>query len=323
MGDNNFGNRMKSAVKGLMIGTLLAASLVGFSSNAFAAQSHSVSVKVNGSIIQMYEAPAYVDTKTNMTYVPLRFVSEALGAEIDYVSNAKPIKASIDEPESHNVSITLNSKKVTIDGKSQTIDGAPVLQNGRTMVPLRVISEGLGAEVKFTPGGSGKNAVVEVNTPWKTPTQTPAPTTKPSTGTGQYDTWKPNENQQVSGPIVFKPLTWDASTRTLTFNLPKTTKFDGDTYTVEGAYGDGSKEAVIKTGETQTLKGLSEKFIVAIYFNATNVGKRMDSYFIMSKSYAMDRYGYKGSVDDELVVYDAHKNLVTLDAVYKALGINK
>ncbi len=41
------------------------------------------------------------------------------------------------------------SIKLLIDGQAIQSDVAPVISNNRTMVPLRVISEGLGAQVAW------------------------------------------------------------------------------------------------------------------------------------------------------------------------------
>lgn len=51
--------------------------------------------------------------------------------------------------------------KIVIDGKTITSDTAPQIINNRTMVPLRVISENLGAEVDY------KNQRVYVKTPYE------------------------------------------------------------------------------------------------------------------------------------------------------------
>ena len=39
--------------------------------------------------------------------------------------------------------------KVTIDGKAQTYDVMPIIENGRTLVPMRGIFEALGAEINW------------------------------------------------------------------------------------------------------------------------------------------------------------------------------
>ncbi|TXK84304.1 stalk domain-containing protein [Paenibacillus sp. N3.4] len=117
--------------------------------NVDAEQSSSIKVTVNGRPITMTEAPAYIDDANNLTYVPLRFISDALGAKIDWTSNDEPIIATVSQPQPHQVKIKLNEKQATIDGKAVLLDGVAQLSNGHTMVPLRVISEGLGANITW------------------------------------------------------------------------------------------------------------------------------------------------------------------------------
>ncbi|ALS25366.1 stalk domain-containing protein [Paenibacillus naphthalenovorans] len=277
-----------------------------------AAQETSVTVKVNGYAIVMHEAPAYIDTDSNLTYVPLRFVSEALGAEVGWVANDQPITATIDEPEHNEVKVLLNSKKVEKNGKVSTIEGAPVLQNGRTMVPLRVISEGLGAEVKWVPGSNGENNVVEINTPWETPIP-------PGTVEGDTTVWKPTEEQKVYGNQIFKPLTWDNETRTLSFSIPK---MPGKNPLVGIQYGNKKEKIVL--GKVYTFKNLPDEFKLDItIFADETYTETVDEYTIFSYSLAKKHGWADGVPSTDIVVKDQYKNNVSLNAVYKALGISK
>ncbi len=236
-----------------------------------AAEESNITIKVNGYVIQMYEAPAYVDGKTNLTYVPLRFVSEALGAEIEYVNTKTPITTTINEPEHHEVKVLIDSKKVEVDGKVEDYPGAAVLQNGRTMVPLRVISEGLGAEVKWTPK-SGGGGTVEINTPWETPV--PEQTQSPS--------WNPTDTQKEYAAKVFKEFKWNNSTRTLTFNIPK---MPGVNPIIGIQY--GSTKEKITLGKDYTFKNLPSEFKIDInIFKDDTFTAVVDQYTIMSYDYA-------------------------------------
>ena len=47
------------------------------------------------------------------------------------------------------VEVWINQKKMRVDGVMEALDVAPVIQNGRTMVPVRVISDKLGAKVNW------------------------------------------------------------------------------------------------------------------------------------------------------------------------------
>lgn len=72
------------------------------------------------------------------TFVPLRFLSESFGMKVDF--NAETREISIDGGA---VSLKLypDSNTVLKNGESLTIDAAPFIENDRTMVPLRAVSE--------------------------------------------------------------------------------------------------------------------------------------------------------------------------------------
>lgn len=55
------------------------------------------------------------------------------------------VMASTDN--NHNIKLTLGETKVLVNGEEKSIDVAPFAVNGRTLVPLRFISETLGYEV--------------------------------------------------------------------------------------------------------------------------------------------------------------------------------
>ncbi|HBX24067.1 MAG TPA: hypothetical protein DEF34_10630 [Desulfotomaculum sp.] len=88
----------------------------------------------------------YIDTEAGRTLVPLRFVSEALGADVEWLAETRQITIE----DTKMITLTLGSTDVTIDDENATIDCAPVLQtSGRTFVPLRFVSETLGAGVDY------------------------------------------------------------------------------------------------------------------------------------------------------------------------------
>ena len=79
------------------------------------------------------------------TMVPIRFVAENLGFEVEWNKADKTIAIG----ENGKVVIKVGSATATVDGKTVALDSAPVIENGRTLVPLRFISESLGAEVNW------------------------------------------------------------------------------------------------------------------------------------------------------------------------------
>lgn len=300
---------MKKRFLSIMFASAVAVSSLPLTVNA--AGNQTVIIKVNGNIVNSYEAPAYIDTNSQLTYVPLRFVSETLGAKVEWVSNDQPITATIDEPERNEVKVLLNSKKVEKNGKVSTIEGAPVLQNGRTMVPLRVISEGLGAEVKWVPGSNGQNNVVEISTPWETPV--------PESSI----TWTPRGSQKEVAQKIFKGIDFDFSNRTLKINVPSVAGKRVVASVIEGENQRKGKSTVLKTDTIYNFSNLGEFSInISIYDKADAQGTipLYDEYRIYTKKIAENKLNK--SFNDDLTVIDQYQIIVPMSAVYKALGIS-
>jgi len=80
------------------------------------------------------------------TFVPLRFVSEALGFDIGWngADRSIAIKAGDDE-----LVIWVNKTTYLKNGEEFAMDAPPVIVNGRTLVPIRLIGEAFGAKVEW------------------------------------------------------------------------------------------------------------------------------------------------------------------------------
>lgn len=105
--------------------------------------------EVDGSPYTLDAAPYIQDRRT---LVPVRFVSEALGSGV--VWNAETRRITITDG-GKEIILTLGTKNVQINGVDQTIDCVPEAVSGRTFVPLRFVSETLGAGVDYD-SGSGR-----------------------------------------------------------------------------------------------------------------------------------------------------------------------
>ncbi|RJX22202.1 MAG: copper amine oxidase N-terminal domain-containing protein [Desulforudis sp.] len=139
---------------------------------AWASYNYNVSVYVKDGLVAFPDQKPFVDTKANRTYVPLRFVSESLGAEVDW-DGAK--QTAIVKKDGKVITMKIGSNKPTVDGKTKTLDAPALLLNGRTMVPLRFVSEALGTKVDWVPPGSVYIDSTVPDTP-------PSPPTPPPTG---------------------------------------------------------------------------------------------------------------------------------------------
>jgi hypothetical protein len=98
----------------------------------------------------------YLD-ETDRTMVPLRFISEAFGAKVDYDEETTEITIKSGNtvikmtPGKNTYTVTESNSK-TSSGVSKTMDTVPVIKNERAFVPVRVISEALGMYVNYYDG---------------------------------------------------------------------------------------------------------------------------------------------------------------------------
>lgn len=126
---------------------------------ATARPNYNVDVYVNGELIFLPDQRAFIDTKANRTYVPLRFVAEALGAKVSW--DAAKNTAAISR-EGKAVIVVIGAATARVDGKAVSLDAPARLANQRTMVPLRFVSQALGEKVKWEPAdGSGRVLIGE------------------------------------------------------------------------------------------------------------------------------------------------------------------
>jgi hypothetical protein len=80
------------------------------------------------------------------TMVPVRFISEAFGAKVDYDAATKGITITLGDIV---IAMQIGNTNVMVNGKSYTIDAPPMIKANRTFVPIRFISEILQATVTY------------------------------------------------------------------------------------------------------------------------------------------------------------------------------
>jgi hypothetical protein len=98
------------------------------------------------------DATPYIDKASGRTMVPMRFIGEAFGATVTWQAATRQVTVQTSGTVNHRpllMLLTIGSRKATANGKALTLDVAPAIVAGRTFVPLRVISETLGADVAW------------------------------------------------------------------------------------------------------------------------------------------------------------------------------
>lgn len=106
-------------------------------------QAANIQVKINGEVANFDQPPIIYH---DFTLVPLRGIFEVLGAEVKWDDKTRKITAIKDDVE---VSIVVGSSTGFVNSIPVPLDVEARIVEGRTMVPLRFISESFGAEVKW------------------------------------------------------------------------------------------------------------------------------------------------------------------------------
>lgn len=84
-------------------------------------------------------------TSQGRTLVPLRFISNTLGAEVKWNGADKTITIK----GKSTIVLTEGSQTVTVDGVKSQLEVAPVTIKGTTFVPLRFVNDKLGGKVSY------------------------------------------------------------------------------------------------------------------------------------------------------------------------------
>ena len=80
------------------------------------------------------------------TLVPVRVIAENLGAQVEWLERDNSVTIF---KEGTTIRLVLNSKVAVVNGVITQLDVAPIATTGRTFLPVRFVSEYLGAEVEW------------------------------------------------------------------------------------------------------------------------------------------------------------------------------
>ena len=136
------------------ISLLLAISVISIF--AVSASAADIAIRVDGRTVTFREDPKPVIID-NRTYVPLRRVLEFMGAKVSWDGERRLVTVtSYDNIKM--LFLTIGSTDITVhtftsvlhaDTETVTSDVAPIILDNRTMLPIRVIAETLGAKVDY------------------------------------------------------------------------------------------------------------------------------------------------------------------------------
>jgi len=88
------------------------------------------------------DAAPYI--KNSRTMVPVRFITEGLGASVGWEGTEKKVMINY---EGKTIELWIGKTNAKVDGSQYTLDAAPEIKNSRTFVPIRFIAENFGSQV--------------------------------------------------------------------------------------------------------------------------------------------------------------------------------
>jgi hypothetical protein len=139
--------------------------------------------------------------------IPLRSMFEQMGATVSWDAGSKT--ATVSKPGAE-VKVTVGKPEVMINGESRPLDVPPMIYQGTVLVPVRVISEGMGAYVQWVPD---RHIVVVRYIP-ATPPPSPAPpppsAAPPPPPPPPPPTPRPLTNEAfIAGDYIFSPSVYN------------------------------------------------------------------------------------------------------------------
>lgn len=119
---------------------------------------------VNGAVVRIDPDSTAVKpyAHDNRTFVPVRFLSEQMGATVGWDQATKTVTIS---RAGRTVKMVLGQKTYWVDGVQKTMDAPAEVISQRTMVPIRFVSEAIGLSVGWDQANK-LVLVTEASDPW-------------------------------------------------------------------------------------------------------------------------------------------------------------
>ncbi len=116
---------------------------------------------VNGGEKNLDQPPVIMN---NRTMVPIRFVTEAMGANVKWNAQERTVTITLGK----NIAVLkIDDVKAQANGYDVSLDAAPtiIVKTSRTVVPVRFVAETLGMKVSWN--GTERSVTIEYSPEWK------------------------------------------------------------------------------------------------------------------------------------------------------------
>ncbi|MDB4898005.1 MAG: hypothetical protein JWN15_4267 [Firmicutes bacterium] len=140
--------------------------VLGGSGMAGTTPTTTIELRVGETAVMVNGEPASIDSAAvipegeSRTYVPVRFIAERLGAYVGWDGSEQKVTYLTGD---QRIELWIGKREARVNGSDVTLDAAPFVDgNGRTQVPVRFVSEQLGATVEW----EGSMRMVTIRAPW-------------------------------------------------------------------------------------------------------------------------------------------------------------
>ena len=115
---------------------------------------------IDGKSTTLDQAPVIVNGRT---LVPIRFISEAFGASVDWNNSTREATIKL---LNNTIVLKVDSTTATVNGYTVYLDAPATIikQTGRTVVPIRFVSDSLGADVTWN--STNKSVTIKFSEDW-------------------------------------------------------------------------------------------------------------------------------------------------------------
>ncbi len=114
---------------------------------AYDAAQKAITVSINGKTVDF---SAYDNVlpyiESDRTLVPIRALAESMGFTVDWADETRTVTVKGGNTE---IVLTIDSDKATVNGETYTLDVPARITSDRTFIPLRFVSENMGAKVDW------------------------------------------------------------------------------------------------------------------------------------------------------------------------------
>ena len=106
-----------------------------------------IQVEVNGQVIDFAKYDNVLPyIENDYTLIPIRAIAESLGLTVDWDETTRTVKAKDADTE---ITLVIDSDTATVNGEEKTLGVPARITKDRTFIPLRFVSENMGAEVNW------------------------------------------------------------------------------------------------------------------------------------------------------------------------------